>query len=238
MRKINAAIVLAVSAFVLVGCGDTVNVGDNGVSQGITVQATGVADVVPDAVQVSLSVSVVAEANGIALSQVAATAEVVRTTLEQSGVDASDIATQTVSVNPEYSYTEAEGQKIVGYRASQTFDVLVRDASAAGAVVDALVAAGGANLSINATYPVVNDSTVAAQAARDDAVAKARAKAEEYARLLGVELGDLVFLTEISAPTNITVGAKADVMAESSATVIDLGTQEVTVTVEVRWQID
>ena len=238
MRKINAAIVLVVSAFVLVGCGDTVNVGDNGVSQGITVQATGVADVVPDAVQVSLSVSVVAEANDVALSQVAATAEVVRTTLEQLGIDAADIATQSVSVNPEYSYTEAEGQKIVGYRASQTFDVLVRDASAAGAVVDALVAAGGANLSINATIPVVNDSTAAAQAARDDAVAKARAKAEEYAKLLDVELGDLVFLTEISAPTNITIGAKADVMAESASTVIDLGTQEVTVTVEVRWQID
>ena len=238
MRKINAAIVLVVSAFVLVGCGETVNVGDNGVSQGITVQATGVADVVPDAVQVSLSVSVVAEANDVALSQVATTAEVVRTTLEQLGIDAADIATQSVSVNPEYSYTEAEGQKIVGYRASQTFDVLVRDASAAGAVVDALVAAGGANLSINATYPVVNDSTAAAQAARDDAVAKARAKAEEYAKLLDVELGDLVFLTEISAPTNITIGAKADVMAESASTVIDLGTQEVTVTVEVRWQID
>lgn len=238
MRKINAAIVFAVSALVLVGCGDTVNVGDNGVSQGITVQATGVADVVPDAVQVSLSVSVVAEANDVALSQVAATAEVVRSTLEQLGIDAADIATQSVSVNPEYSYTEAEGQKIVGYRASQTFDVLVRDASAAGAVVDSLVAAGGANLSINATYPVVNDSTAAAQAARDDAVEKARAKAEEYAELLEVELGDLVFLTEISAPTNITIGAKADVMAESALTVIDLGTQEVTVTVEVRWQID
>ena len=238
MRKINAAIVFAVSALVLVGCGDTVNVGDNGVSQGITVQATGVADVVPDAVQVSLSVSVVAEANDVALSQVAATAEVVRSTLEQLGIDVADIATQSVSVNPEYSYTEAEGQKIIGYRASQTFDVLVRDASAAGAVVDSLVAAGGANLSINATYPVVNDSTAAAQAARDDAVAKARAKAEEYAELLDVELGDLVFLTEISAPTNITIGAKADVMAESALTVIDLGTQEVTVTVEVRWQID
>ena len=238
MRKINTAAVLAVSAFVLVGCGDTVNVGDNGVSQGITVQATGVADVVPDAVQVSLSVSVVAEANDVALSQVAATAEVVRTTLEQLGIDAADIATQSVSVNPEYSYTEAEGQKIVGYRASQSFDVLLRAASAAGAVVDALVAAGGANLSINATYPVVNDSTAAAQDARDDAVAKARAKAEEYAELLDVELGDLVFLTEISAPTNIMVDAKAVTMDESTATVIDLGTQEVTVTVEVRWQID
>jgi len=47
-----------------------------------------------------------------------------------------------------------------------------------------------------------------------------------------------VYLTEVSAPTNIVVGAKSDAMAESAATVIDLGTQEVSVTVEVRWRID
>jgi uncharacterized protein YggE len=33
------------------------------------------------------------------------------------------------------------------------------------------------------------------------------------------------------------VGAKSDAMAESSGTRIDLGTQEVAVTVEVRWEI-
>jgi hypothetical protein len=33
------------------------------------------------------------------------------------------------------------------------------------------------------------------------------------------------------------VGAKSDAMAESSGTVVDLGIQEVTVTVEVRWEI-
>ncbi|MFZ9867792.1 MAG: SIMPL domain-containing protein, partial [Ilumatobacteraceae bacterium] len=111
------------------------------------------------------------------------------------------------------------------------------DAAMAGAVIDAVVAAGGANVSINYTSPVVDDATVGAVAAREDAVAKARAKAEEYAKLLDVELGDVVYLTEVSAPTNVVVGAKADAMAESSGTVIDLGTQEVSVTVEVRWEI-
>jgi uncharacterized protein YggE len=52
-----------------------------------------------------------------------------------------------------------------------------------------------------------------------------------------VELGDLVYFTEVSAPTNIVVGAKSDAMAESSGTVVDLGIQEVAVTVEVRWEI-
>ena len=237
MRKIATASLILASALVLGACGETVNIGENGVAQGITVQATGTADVVPDAVRLSLSVSVLAESNEVALSQAATTAESVRTTLKDLGVEDADIATQTVMVSPEYSYTESEGQKIVGYRASQVFDVLIRDAENAGAVVDAVVTAGGANVSINYTSPVVDDATTGTIAAREAAVAQARAKAEEYAKLLDVELGDLVYLTEVSAPTNVVVGAKSDAMAESSGTRIDLGTQEVTVTVEVRWEI-
>ena len=237
MRKMTATCLALVSALVLGACGETVNIGENGVAQGITVQATGTADVVPDAVRLSLSVSVLAESNDVALSGAASASENVRSALTDLGIDAADVATQTVTVNPEYSYTESEGQKIVGYRASQVFDVLIRDAAMAGAVIDAVVAAGGANVSINYTSPVVDDATVGAVAAREDAVAKARAKAEEYAKLLDVELGDVVYLTEVSAPTNVVVGAKADAMAESSGTVIDLGTQEVSVTVEVRWEI-
>lgn len=237
MRKIATASLILASALVLGACGETVNIGENGVAQGITVQATGTADVVPDAVRLSLSVSVLAESNEVALSQAATTVESVRTTLKDLGVEDADIATQTVMVNPEYSYTESEGQKIVGYRASQVFDVLIRDAENAGAVVDAVVTAGGANVSINYTSPVVDDATTGTIAAREAAVAQARAKAEEYAKLLDVELGDLVYLTEVSAPTNVVVGAKSDAMAESSGTRIDLGTQEVTVTVEVRWEI-
>ena len=237
MRKMTATCLALVSALVLGACGETVNIGENGVAQGITVQATGTADVVPDAVRLSLSVSVLAESNDVALAGAASTSENVRSALTDLGIDAADVATQTVTVNPEYSYTESEGQKIVGYRASQVFDVLIRDAAMAGAVIDAVVAAGGANVSINYTSPVVDDATVGAAAAREDAVTKARAKAEEYAKLIDVDLGDVVYLTEVSAPTNVVVGAKADAMAESSGTVIDLGTQEVSVTVEVRWEI-
>jgi len=41
----------------------------------------------------------------------------------------------------------------------------------------------------------------------------------------------------VSAPVNIVVGAKSDALAENAATAIDLGTQEVTVTIEVRWKL-
>ena len=238
MRKIRTIAVLVASAIALSACGETVNIGENGVAQGITVQATGTADVVPDAVQISLAVSVLAETNDVALAQASASADVVRQTLLDMKIDEADFATQGLSVNPEYTYTEAEGQKIVGYRATQIFDVLVRDAANAGAVIDAVISKGGANVSVNSTYPVVDDATSGSVAAREDAVANARAKAEAYAVLLGVKLGDIVYLTEINAPTNVVVAKSSDAMAEGAATQIDLGTQEVTVTVEVRWKLD
>jgi len=229
---------LVASAIALSACGETVNIGENGVAQGITVQATGTADVVPDAVRVSLAVSVLAETNDVALAQASTSADAVRQTLLEMKIDEADFATQGLSVNPEYTYTEAEGQKIVGYRATQVFDVLVRDAANAGAVIDAVISKGGVNVSVNSTYPVVEDATAGAEAAREDAVAKARAKAEAYAELIGVELGDIVYLTEINAPTNVVAAKSSDAMAEGAATQIDLGTQEVTVTVEVRWKLD
>ena len=238
MRKIRTFAVLVASAIALSACGETVNIGENGVAQGITVQATGTADVVPDVVRVSLAVSVLAETNDVALAQASASADAVRQTLLDMKIDEADFATQGLSVSPEYTYTEAEGQKIVGYRATQVFDVLVRDAANAGAVIDAVVSKGGVNVSVNSTYPVVEDATAGAEAAREDAVAKARAKAEAYAELIGVELGDIVYLTEINAPTNVVAAKSSDAMAEGAATQIDLGTQEVTVTVEVRWKLD
>ena len=237
MRKLGVLVGAATCALALSACGETVSIGDGGVAQGITVQATGVSDAVPDAVRISLSVSVLADTSEVALAEASLAADEVRDVLAARQVAEADIATQTLTVSPEYSYTEAEGQKIVGYRASQVFDVLLRDAENAGGVVDLLVSRGGKNLSINSTYPVLLDASAGAVSAREDAVKKARAKAEAYADLVGVELGEIVYLTEIAAPTNVVVGAKSDAMAESAPPVIDLGTQQVTVTIEVRWKL-
>ena len=237
MRKLGVLVGSVTCALALSACGETVTIGDGGVAQGITVQASGVSDVVPDAVRISLSVSVLADSSVAALAEATIAADEVRDVLAARSVANADVATQTLTVNPEYSYTEADGQKIIGYRASQIFEVLLRDAENAGEVISELVTRAGQNLSINSTSPILLDATAGAVSAREDAVRKARAKAEAYADLLGVELGEIVYLTEINAPTNIVVGAKSDAMAESSAPVIDLGTQQVTITIEVRWKL-
>jgi uncharacterized protein YggE len=151
-------------------------------------------------------------------------------------IDTKDIATTSVSVYPEYKYTNDGGSTLTGYRASQSFTITVRAADTAGSLVDALVAAGGDNLQINGATPFILDSTKSLEAARAAAVKSAKAKATSYAKLMGVKLGKVNYLVENSSPTNYTP-VMGVAKAENDATVIDLGQQDVTISVTVQWAL-
>jgi uncharacterized protein YggE len=202
----------------------------------ITTTGNGTVSVIPDAVKVTATVSVLGATSKAALATANTTSVAVRKALTANKIAARDVATQSISVFPEYSYPDNSTPVISGYRASQSFSITVRAADTAGAVVDAIVDAGGANVMINGASPFVLDNAKATDLARAEAVKSARAKAASYAKLLGVKLGRVVFLNEQSSPNPFPVfGVTAK--AEDSATQIDLGQQEVTVLVTVRWAI-
>jgi uncharacterized protein YggE len=202
----------------------------------ITTTGNGTVSVVPDAVKISATVSVVGATSKAALASANTTSAAVRKALIANKIATRDIATQSISVYPEYSYPENASPVISGYRASQSFSITVRAGSAAGMIVDAIVDAGRANLSVNGASPFVLDNDKATALARAAAVKSARAKALSYAQLLGVKLGRVVFLNEQSSPNPLPVfGVSAK--AEDAPTQIDLGQQEVTVLVTVRWSI-
>ena len=205
-------------------------------SRYITVSATGTATVVPDAVRINATVSVLGTTSKGALSSAGTTSTAVRSALAANKVATKDAATQSITVYPEYSYPASGTPTLSGYRATQSFDITIRNATTAGAVVDAIVEAGGDNLQVNGVSPFVLDSDKATETARTAAVKKAKAKAASYAKLLGVKLGRVIYLDESSTPTAYpiyTSTAKAD----SAATVVDLGEQKVSVSVVVRWAI-
>ena len=205
-------------------------------SRYITVSATGTATVVPDAVRINATVSVLGTTSKGALSSAGATSTAVRSALTANKVATKDVATQSITVYPEYSYPASGTPTLSGYRATQSFDITIRNATTAGAVVDAIVEAGGDNLQVNGVSPFVLDSDKATETARTAAVKKAKSKAASYAKLLGVKLGRVIYLDESSTPTAspiYTSTAKAD----SAATVVDLGEQKVSVSVVVRWAI-
>jgi len=202
----------------------------------ITVSAQGAVKVTPDAVRISATASAVASTSKDALAATNKTAAALRAALKVSKIDAKDISTQTVTVYPEYKYANDGTSTQIGYRGSQSFTIVVRAADTAGAVVDSLISAGGDNLQINGATPFVLDSSKSLDAARAAAVKSAKSKAASYATLIGAKLGAVNYLVENSSPTNYSP-VMALAKAESDATVIDLGQQDVTISITVQWTL-
>jgi len=206
-------------------------------SKHITVSGVGTSTVTPEAVRFFASVSVIAKSNKEALASASKSATAVRGALRDNGIATKDIKTSSLTVYPEYNYSQDKGQELLGYRATQSFTVVIRKADNAGVVIDAVVAAGGDALQINGVAPFLLNGAAATEKAREAAVADAKARANSYAKYLGVSLGRVISLTEVNAPVyNFPVMAKG--AAAEDATQIDLGETEVTVTVTVRWGVN
>ena len=232
--KFVTALGLTISTLLL---GGIIAVPANAVPQSrtITVSATGSVKVTSDAVRLNATVTKVATSNALVLSEVGTIAAAVRKALLANGISNKDIKTQSLTIYPEYNYTQDKGSVLIGYRGSQSFEIVVRNAPNVGTVVDAIIATGIDNLQLNGVTPFVIDSTKALASAQSVAVKNAKAKAASYAKLLGVKLGKVNYLIENSSPTYS--GPLMAMDKESGSTVVDLGQQEVTVSITVSWNL-
>jgi uncharacterized protein YggE len=208
----------------------------------VSVSATGQADAVPDAAKASLTVEVTDPASAQkAQEDAAVAAQATLDALAAAGIADADIATQALSVAPAYNYTADGGQQQIGFRAAQTIEVTLRDLTTAGATLDAVVAAGGNAVRIDALTPYVTDPTVAAKAARAQAVQIAQAQAEQYAELLGFTLGPVASVSESSStvgPPPVAYSDAAAASPEKVPTPIEPGTTQISVTLNVAWAIE
>lgn len=203
----------------------------------ITVNGVGTAMVTPDAVRFFASVSILAKTNKDALSKASNSANAVRAALKAEAIASKDITTSSLTVYPEYNYSQDKGQQFIGYRATQSFTIVVRKAESAGAVIDAVVDAGGDSVQVNGVSPFLVNGATATEKAREAAVADARSRANTYAKSLGTSLNKIIYLTELSAPTYTLPVASANKLESLNATRIDLGQTEVTVTVTTQWSL-
>jgi len=209
--------------------------GKNNGTRFIEVQAVGISKVVPDAVDLAITVSSTQSSSQQALTQAAASAAKVLVSLKTDGIEEKYIKTTNLNSSPVYSYAN-NSQKVIGYQASQNLDITIRLASSAGKVIDDITKAAGNNLQVNAVNSFVYDPTVAQVSAQKSAALSAKVKAEAYARALGVKLGKVISLTETPA-ASLPVPVMAMSKSASNSTQISLGTQDVRVTVDTRWDI-
>ena len=204
----------------------------------ITLTGVGTISVVPDAVRFNATVSVVGSTNAAALSAASKSSAAVRAALKDKGIAVKDIRSANISVYPEYTWTQETGTKITGYRASQSFDVLVRTASKAGTIIEAVVTAGGDAVQLGGVMPTTLNPATSTEEARAAAVANAKSKAASYAKLLGTSIGKVLSLEEQSSPVYSSPFPMAKAAEADSAVQIDLGEQDVTVTITVRWALN
>ncbi|MCH8817984.1 MAG: SIMPL domain-containing protein [Chloroflexi bacterium] len=190
---------------------------------GIAVSGRGTVAVDPDIAILSLRVeareTTVSEAR-----QVAATAmESARAALTGAGVAEDDIVTRNFSIQPQFTFVERDSalgkygeSVIIGYIVSNSVEVTIRDLDNVGTVIDEVSEAAGDEVRINGISFGLDNPALYGDTARDLAARDAHGKAELYARILGVELGPVVFLQETGGTSPVAVPAPMMAFTEDS----------------------
>ena len=154
--------------------------------------------------------------------------------LKGAGIDAKDVQTSRLSLQPQNAPNRTGPSAITGYRASNRVTIRVRDVSKVASVIDTLVGAGANE--IGGIKFTVSQASKWLDEARDKAVADARRKAEIYARAAGVALGAPLSISEESSPEPIRYRGKMSAGMAAGAPVAQ-GEETLSVTVNVSWAI-
>jgi uncharacterized protein YggE len=153
--------------------------------------------------------------------------------LKGAGIEAKDIQTSRLSLQPQSAPNRSGPSAIAGYRASNRVTVRVRDVTKVAGVIDTLVGAGAND--IGGINFVVSQASKLLDEARERAVADARRKAEIYARAAGVTLGAPLSISEEGNSAPAPYRRMAAGMAASAP--VAQGEETLAVTVSVSWAI-
>lgn len=177
--------------------------------------------------------------------------------IEKVGVKKEDVKTQNVSSNPKYEYCYNYGgnmptwcknnpsqNRIIGYEASQSFEVKISNNKELVEKVLALFPSLGARNMNGPNWEV--DNKAATQQARELAVKEAREKAEGIAKSLGMRLGDVQYYSEDQGgyPVPVAYGKGARMLMQSevapamdSTVPVSAGTDKVVVNVNITYEL-
>lgn len=201
---------------------------------GISVTGAGTVSGTPDALKLAMGVQVTSPTVTAALDAANAAASKVQDTLKAQGVAEKDLQTSGVSIQAQYSWAN-DKQTLTGYQVTESLTATLRNTKTAGAVISAAAAAGGDATRIDSVTLDLTDTGALVTKAREAAFKEAKDKAEQYAKVAGIELGDVVTITESTTqPTPpAPMYSAADGAVAKAAVPIATGSQDVVVTVSV-----
>jgi uncharacterized protein YggE len=204
----------------------------------LDITATGEVTRVPDVAIITAGVVSRSKTATGALQDAANRMDRVLAALKRAGVESRDIQTSTISLNPEYRYPENQSPQLVGYTASNQVTIKFRDIRSSGKILDALVSEGSNQ--INGPNLTIDKPEAALDEARANAIAIGRARADLYARSLGLRVVRVVAVSESGnnypVPPPMPMYARAE-MAQAADTKIVPGEQKLQVNLTITFEL-
>jgi len=204
----------------------------------ITVEAQGNAYVVPDTAVIQLGVTTDGEDSATVVDENTETMNAVLAAIKALGIEESKIKTIDYYLSPKYEYDDEGNYAENGYTLSQSVEVRLTDFELIGQVISAGSDAG-ANSIGSVSFELENPETAKAEA-REEAVNRAKEKADQIAEASGLNLGKMVNYYEYSSDGYYPVydmSYSEAVGKGGEAPEIAPGEQEVNLTVSLTYQI-
>lgn len=193
---------------------------------------------VPDIANINAGIVTQAADAATAIRENAARMSAVVAALKRAGVADRDIQTSNLSLAPQYRYGENQPPVVTGYQASNALTIRFRDIARAGTILDALVATGVNQ--INGPELTLDNPDAALDEARIDAMAKARARAELYAKAAGLRVRRILAISEsqdFGRPAPVVMARGAMQTFDVAESKVLPGEQTVGVSVSVRFEL-
>ena len=209
--------------------------GDKGIQRTISVSATGTVSAEPDVAYISAGVTTDGESAKDAIGRNNALMTKLIDGLKSAGIPPKDI--QTTAINVEPRYTQAKDNRpasIAGYRVVNQVRLTVREVKRLGEFLDQAIALG-ANQIHGIRFDIANSETLKDEA-RKQAVANAKRRAELYASAAGVQLGQVLRISENVVEENSNQFARKAFTA-AAPTPIETGTRTLSVEVHVTYAL-
>ncbi len=205
-------------------------------SLGIAVGGRGRITGIPDTLEIQMGVTVSRRSVADAMEEAADLADALLTVLDEEGIAERDIQTLEFSIFPEYDY-QFNRERLIGYRVSNLFEVIVRDLDAASSVIGAAAATGGDAIRIRNVRFALEDDSALVRDARAAAWQDAITKAQELADLAGVSLGPPLSITESFTPSSTGFRYDEEYLAGALGPPVEPGGLTVAITIQVQFSI-
>jgi uncharacterized protein YggE len=203
----------------------------------LSVSAQAEARRIPDVATISAGVVTQATDPNAAMRDNATQMEKVMAAVRAAGIAERDVQTAGISVQPQYKYAENSPPTITGYQASNTVNIKVRDIGKLGKVLDALVASGANQ--VNGPAFEVDKPEPAYDEARIAALRKAEARAETYAKAMGLRVRRIVSINEGAGfqPPMPYMRAQSMAMEKAADTSVSPGETTLSVSIDVVFEL-